>query len=433
MGTIPQDWDTCAIGDFTLAAQYGLSIRGESAGSYPILRMNCQVDGEVSLQDLQYVDIDERTLAAFALNRGDILFNRTNSYELVGRSAVFDHDVKAVFASYLVRLAVDRTRVDPHFLNFLINWDVAQNELKKLASRGVSQANISASKLKEFSVHLPSLREQKSIAQVLRKVRGHIVQEFELEDRSRSLKLTTLSELFTRGMSGEAQKETEIGPVPESWDVVDFKSVREWLQYGTSVHCSLEKKRYPVLRIPNVEPGRVDASELKYCDLSDDEAAKYLLRAGDLLFIRTNGVIERLGACAVYRGDPQAALFASYLIRARLKDSVDPRYVAYFYGSALGTSLVAGRATPAADGKYNLNTGTIDSLPLPLPPNLEVQHEIVTILDALDRKIELHQKRRAILEELFKALLHKLMTGELRVDQLTLSALDASQPQEAVS
>src|SRR5690606_17620635 len=240
---------------------------------------------------------------------------------------------------------------------------------------------------------------------------------------------------FTRGLRGEPQKDTEIGPVPESWTVGSFSDVREWLQYGTSVHCTLQKKSYPVLRIPNVEPGKVNDAELKYCDLPDKEASKYLLQSGDLLFIRTNGVLERLGSCAVYSGQPENALFASYLIRARLKPDIDPRFVAYFYASSIGISLVAGRATPAADGKYNLNTGTIDSLPLPLPRTLEEQREIVTVLDALDRKIDLHRKKRAVLEELFKALLHKLMTGEIRVDELDLSALECceAEAEEAVA
>lgn len=88
---------------------------------------------------------------------------------------------------------------------------------------------------------------------------------------------------------------------------------------------------------------------------------------------------------------------------------------------------MAGRATPAADGKYNLNTGIIDSLPLPLPPSLTEQGEIVTILDAIDAKLNLHKRKRVLLEELFRALLHKLMTGEIRVADLDLSALEANQ------
>ena len=84
----------------------------------------------------------------------------------------------------------------------------------------------------------------------------------------------------------------------------------------------------------------------------------------------------------------------------------------------MGTSIVAGRAISASDGKFNLNTAAIDSLLLPLPPTLSEQREIVAILDAIDRKIDLHRRKLAVLEELFKAVLHKLMTGEIRVGEL---------------
>ena len=96
-------------------------------------------------------------------------------------------------------------------------------------------------------------------------------------------------------------------------------------------------------------------------------------------------------------------------------------------------NIVAGRATPAADGKYNLNTGAIDSFPIPLPPTLEEQREIVDVLDAIDRKIDLHRRKRAVLDELFKALLHKLMTGEIRVSDLDLSALEGKQDAESAA
>ena len=83
---------------------------------------------------------------------------------------------------------------------------------------------------------------------------------------------------------------------------------------------------------------------------------------------------------------------------------------------------MTGRAISASDGKFNLNTAAIDSLLLPLPPTLSEQLEIIAVLDAIDRKIDLHRRKRAVLEELFKALLHKLMTGEIRVGELDLGA-----------
>ncbi len=264
--------------------------------------------------------------------------------------------------------------------------------------------------------------EQTTVSDTLEMIQQLMVVEAQSIEITQTLKRAAMRTLFTRGLRGETRKETEIGPVPESWELVSFASVRERLQYGTSVRCTYDTSDHPVLRIPNIEPQRLNTDDLKYCTLRRRDAARYQLEDGDLLFIRTNGVLDRLGSCAVYDGYPANALFASYLIRARVRpDHVIPHFASSFFGSELGTRIVAERAISASDGKFNLNTAAIDSLLLPLPPTLSEQREIVAVLDAIDRKIDLHRRKRAVLEELFKALLHKLMTGEIRAEDLDLA------------
>lgn len=317
-------------------------------------------------------------------------------------------------------------RTDPWFLYFALLHSKPTLESR---ATGSTFASVNKTTLVDLDIPFPEMSEQAAIGSTLRLFIAKVEQEDQIIATAQDIKRAAMRTLFTRGLRSEAQKDTEIGPVPESWDVVEFRSVREWLQYGTSTHCTYEATAFPVLRIPNITPGKVDAQDIKFAKLSAAEAERYRLENGDLIFIRTNGVIERLGACAVFAGEPEGALFASYLIRARPKlDRISPHFAAHFFGSERGTSIVAGRATPAADGKYNLNTGTIDSLPIPLPPTLDEQREIVAILDAIDRKIDLHRRKRTVLDELFKALLYKLMTGEISVADLDLSALHPVKP-----
>jgi type I restriction enzyme S subunit len=288
--------------------------------------------------------------------------------------------------------------------------------------------------LVDLDIPFPEMVVQTTIGAMLRRFVDKMEQEERIITAAENLKRRAMGALFTCGLRNEAQKESEIGRVPESWDVVDFGEVRKRLQYGTSTRSTYEPDGFPVLRIPNIEPGRVNASDLKFGKLPPPEAARYRLENGDLIFIRTNGVLERLGSSAVYSGEPRDALFASYLIRAQLKlDRLDPYFASYFFSSDLGTSLVAGRATPAADGKYNLNTGTIDSLPLPLPPTLDEQKDIVAILETIDRKIDLHKRKRVVLDELFTSLLHRLMTGEISVSELGPSTLNSTKVAEAAA
>jgi type I restriction enzyme S subunit len=168
IGAVPASWNVIAIGSVATCTQYGLSVRGQPSGAYPILRMNCQIDGKVRYRDLQYVDLDTETFEAFRLRRGDLLFNRTNSIELVGRMAIVEEELEAVFASYLVRVSVDAEKCLPAFLNYFMNWPATQLEIKKLASRAVGQANINASKLRTVSFPLPpTIEEQLEVVTVL--------------------------------------------------------------------------------------------------------------------------------------------------------------------------------------------------------------------------------------------------------------------------
>ena len=347
---------------------------------------------------------------------GDVLYGKLRPY--LDKAVLADEE--GICTTELLVLRA-KSGVEPRFLAAVVHSPAfVQHAIA--GTKGVQHPRTSWAHIREFSMPEFTTDERRRIADLLWVVHDAVMACEALIESGENIKRATMRSLFTCGLRGEAQKETEIGPVPASWEIVSVGTVRNRLQYGTSARCSYEPTEFPVLRIPNVEPGRVNDADLKFGRLRAAEADRYRLKKGDLIFIRTNGVVERLGTCAIYTGIPENALFASYLIRASLKlDQVDPHFMAYFFGSELGTSVIAGRATPAADGKYNLNTGTIDALPLPLPPTLKEQREIVAVLDAIDRKIDLHRRKRTVLDDLFKVLLHKLMTGEIRVAELDLA------------
>jgi type I restriction enzyme S subunit len=368
-------------------------------------------------------------LADKGLRTGDLLVCEGGE---IGRAAVWSGQMEGVsFQNHLHRLRPLNDQVVPCFYAYFLQSAFTQLGLFEGAGNKTTIPNLSRNRLGALEVPVPERKEHQNIVRVLDQVRNAKRLNADAEASASALKRAAMRELFTRGLRGEEQKESAIGPIPATWNATPFQEVREWLQYGTSHRCERTRGDYPVLRIPNVLPGRVDGSDLKFCDMETGEAERYLLEPGDLLFIRTNGVVDRLGSCAVFNGEPVRALFASYLIRARVRTKlVNPRFAAYFFESERGTREVTSRATPAADGKYNLNTSAIDSFTLPLPPDLDEQRDIVEILDAIDQKIDLHKRKKAVLDELFKALLHKLMTGEIRVSDLDLSALEDSAPEE---
>ena len=165
IGPIPKSWEVVKLGNLLQITQYGMSVKANPEGSYPILRMTNQVNGQIVAKNLKYVDIDNPNFKKFKVQRGDILFNRTNSLELVGRTAIHDIDGDYVFASYLIRLRTDEAKLDPFFLNLDLNRDETQVRLKSIATRAVSQSNISATRLKGFPVPLPKLPVQAEIVE----------------------------------------------------------------------------------------------------------------------------------------------------------------------------------------------------------------------------------------------------------------------------
>lgn len=272
--------------------------------------------------------------------------------------------------------------------------------------------------LREQQISVPDDKaEQEAIGRVLRLLEAHAEQQHTLESTARRLKSAAMRELFTRGLRGEPQKETEIGPVPESWRVEALGGYINPPDYGVTASASSECVGPRFLRITDTQERRVNWSIVPYCRCDEDTIEKKRLGPQDI-------VVARIGATtgkAFLIGECPEAVFASYLIRLRARQE---RLLAGFLYHFMQTDAYWRHIDQHKGGrlKSGVNVPILSALRIPLPQVCE-QREVVAILDAIDRKIDFHRRKRALLEELFKSLLHKLMTGEIRVTDLDLSAL----------
>jgi type I restriction enzyme, S subunit len=390
-----------------------------------IRNTNFRNDGILDLDNVAVLDVEAKQLKDRRLQRGDIIIERSGGgpKQPVGRVCYFNLEERRPysFSNFTTTLRVKDTKAFlPLFVHYYLLhlYNTGYTVPLQRATTGIRNLDFTA--YMQTDVPRPPKREQAQIAAVLWKLQCAVEVEENLIASARELKQSAMRQVFTAGVRGESLKETDIGPLPKSWRCVPLEELREFLQYGTSAKCDYGKKGNPVIRIPNILDGKVDCEDLKWCELSKKEIDSLVLKSGDVLFIRTNGVRERVGTCAVYRGQPEHSLFASYLIRARLKvDELNPDFFQYFTSTEVGISLLGGRASAAADGKFNVNTKTIDSILVPLPKP-EEQLEIVSILQTIDSKISMHGHKLGTLRELFKTLLHQLITGRVRVDNLDI-------------
>lgn len=163
--TNPKGWDCGSIDDVVAFSQYGTSNKSNSEKrGYPILGMiNITYEGRVELDKLSCVELPFQEFKELRLERGDIIFNRTNSTELVGKTSYWNSDIDAVLASYLVKLKL-KNNVMPEFFIMLLNSAYYKKLFQERCKKAVGQSNISPTLLKEFPVVIPPLELQSRLA-----------------------------------------------------------------------------------------------------------------------------------------------------------------------------------------------------------------------------------------------------------------------------
>jgi len=157
-------WRSGRLGDYVIDDCYGSSEKthDDSSGT-PVLRMGNIQNGRLDLRNLKYLHIVDKDRAKFVLKRGDILVNRTNSAELVGKCAVFDLEQDFAFASYLIRLCLDTDKADSRLVASYINSPAGRTYMFSERKQMTGQANVNATKLKALPIVLPALPEQRRI------------------------------------------------------------------------------------------------------------------------------------------------------------------------------------------------------------------------------------------------------------------------------
>lgn len=171
------------IGSTFDLVQYGTNEKANtSENGIAVIRMNNIVDGQIDLTDLKYVHLLKAEIKKLVLQDGDILFNRTNSKDLVGKCAVFHAKGEFVFASYLIRVRVNSLKADPDYLAFVLNSAIGRQQINALSRQIIGQANINSEELRSLQIPLPPLPLQKKIMERVEESRTRIAREREVAD-----------------------------------------------------------------------------------------------------------------------------------------------------------------------------------------------------------------------------------------------------------
>ena len=304
--------------------------------------------------------------------------------------------------------------IDQRYLGYFL----AQADYNMLQDRQVKGNTLNQEKIDRIEIWLPPISEQSSIADILDLVRRSIHIQEQAFISSCNLKRSVMHTLFTRGLRGEAQKKTEIGPIPQSWDVGPLGNHFSIISGGTP------SRKNPAFWIDGTIPW-VKTTEINYDIIHEteecitqsglDNSTAKLLPSGSLLLAMygqgaTRGKVATLGV--------EAACNQACAAIHTADDIIDVRYLYHF----LSFRYREIRKLAHGGQQQNLNLNIIRSFLMAHPPHKHEQKKIVAILDTIDRKINLHRRRRAVFDDLFKTLLHKLMTGQIRAADLDIAA-----------
>lgn len=352
----------------------------------------------------------------FDFQPGDVLYGKLRPYL---DKAVVVNDAGICTTELLVLRP--KKGIDPRFLVGVVHTPRFV-EHAVAGTTGVQHPRTSWGHIRDFEIPRFDSDEQSKIAGLLWDVHDALCAGEAAIKVGADLKHAAMRTLFTRGMRGEVQKETEIGQIPESWTptaVVDLGAVKGGKRMPKGVSLVPEDTGRPYVRVTDfADHGVRDEGVLFVPKGYETVIERYRISTRDV-YISIAGTIGVVGQVPADLDNANLTENAAKIVIE--KPGVSPRYVMYaLAGHACQDQIV--RAT-AKNAQPKLALTRIEQILVPFPGTMGEQEEIVAILDAINWKIDLHRRKRAVLDDLFRALLNKLMTGEIRVADLDLPAL----------
>jgi type I restriction enzyme S subunit len=271
--------------------------------------------------------------------------------------------------------------------------------------------------LKEKTIQKPELSEQRKIAYILSMVQKAIEQQDKLIHHTTELKKALMQKLFTEGTKGEKQKQTEIGLVPESWEVQPFENTGD-VVYGiqAAVASNLKPIGHKILTNKNITiDGKIVLEKINYFKLKSKRHFDTILQKGDLLFNWRSGSKEHVGKTAIFDLEDAEYVHSSFILRIRVNKNHNAKFLFFYLNYLREIGYYQKVQTFSINAKFNKSA--INAMPIALPKR-NIQDLIANALEAVDTKIDNQIANNNLKNNLFKTLLHELMIGEKRVHEI---------------
>jgi len=403
------------IGELLQICQYGISqAMNEEKIGYPIFRMD-DIDHAFLIDDgVKYVDISKEIFSQFKLEKNDILFNRVNAEEFVGRTGIFKLDGEYTFASYLIRLRVkDGAEILPDYLNIFLNSSFGIKQIRKFRRRAVNQANVNAEELKQIKIALLPLYIQQEIKQLSNESWKNFEQAKQLYSQAENLLLeelglkdfkpkedlsyiVNLSEIKSARRADaeyfQPKYEKLVEKIKKKANISRLGNIAS-VKRGSLIPPRFyeEMKGVPYIRGKDFSSGRLEKTNLVYISSDFRSKRETKVKTGDIVFASIGSV----GSTALVTEEFNNSFISNNTgkISIRDKESLLSEYLSVVLHSIVGRLQFEKEASQTAQPK--ILDSQVRNFHIPISPK-SVQQRIA---DLVQKSHEARKKAKKLLEE----------------------------------
>ncbi len=415
IGKIPVDWEVQplinAVGgmnDLVVAGPFGSNLKVEDYKNegIPILRLQNVESCKFVNKDIKYISpMKANELSYHSFKKGDIVLAKLGLP--IGKTCIVpDSMEKGIVVADVVRISVDERSSDKKYIMYVLNSDYAFNQLNR-GIVGTTRPRVNLGQVRNLLIPLPPLPEQKKVAEILTTVDDAIEETDRIIEKTKEMKKGLMQKLLTRGIGHKKFKKTEIGKIPEEWNISKLGNIAE-VKRGASPRPISDPKWFG----GNV--GWVRISDVTRSNKFLNKTKDYLSEEGVKNSIRIKKGEVILSICATI-GRPiivnmDACIHDGFVWFDGLSNDIEREFFYYFL--QLNEQKLASKRQTGTQG--NLNTSIISNSFIPIPSKKE-QQRIADILSLVDSEIAQEESNKQNLETLKKSLMQILLTGKIRV------------------
>jgi type I restriction enzyme S subunit len=429
IGELPEGWEVKPLSDVLLDSQsgeWGKDMKEFNPDLHEPVRIirstEFTKDCRLLLGTAAERAIPKKKAAKILLQEGDILVERSGGgpTQPVGRVIFVEKlpEGNWGFGNFIQRLRV-KPEYHPRYIWAVLFWHWLKGSVLAMQEQTTGIRNLRWSDYLNLPIPLPPLEEQKRIAGVLRLVDRVAEETRRIVSIYERAKRFALKRLLTRGIGHTRFKQTEMGELPEGWEVKPLREVLSLSQggiWGDEPDNSVDV--FPVLRSTEIDHEgnlHLDSPTMAWRKVPRQKAERYALKDGDILVVKSSGSAHLLGRVALFHQQgEQIFLFSNFLHRLRANDEICNSIFLYYVLISPIAKQTLKQIQETTSGLRNLPMDEYLQMPIPLPP-LEEQKQIVEMLSTIDAAIENERRYLRVLEKCKRWLLDNLLTGKIRL------------------